>query len=84
MLDFEMAFEVKKMFDDMLDESYPIVTIGTLTFYPSQILRECDPVAYNESLLDFEDSIIQNNIHSRDLDFDRMQSRMADAEMGDL
>jgi len=84
MLDFEMAFEVKKMFDEMLDESYPIVTIGTLTFYPSQILRECDPVAYNESLLDFEDRIIQKNIHSRDLDFDRMQSRMADAEMGDL
>ena len=60
MLDFEMAFEVKKMFDEMLDESYPIVTMGTLTFYPSQILRECDPIAYNEALLDFEDAIVKN------------------------
>jgi hypothetical protein len=60
MLDFEMAFEVKKMFDEMLDESYPVVTMGQLTFYPSQILRECDPIAYNESLLDFEDAIIKN------------------------
>ena len=84
MLDFEMSFEVKKMFDEMLDESYPIVTMGTLTFYPSQILRDCDPIAYNEALLDFEDSIIQDRALSRDLDFDRMQSRMADAEMGDL
>lgn len=60
MLDFEMAFEVKKMFDEMLDESYPVVKMGTLTFYPSQILRDCDPIAYNESLLDFEDAIVQN------------------------
>jgi hypothetical protein len=58
MLDFEMAFEVKTMFDEMLDESYPVVNIGTLTFYPSQILKECDPIAYNESLLDFQDSYI--------------------------
>jgi hypothetical protein len=62
MLDFEMAFEVKKMFDEMLDESYPVVTMGTLTFYPSQILRDCDPIAYNESLLDFEDAILQNQM----------------------
>jgi hypothetical protein len=60
MLDFEMAFEVKKMFDEMLDESYPVVTMGPCTFYPSQILRECDPTAYNEALLDFEDAIVQN------------------------
>ena len=60
MLDFEMAFEVKTMFDEMLDESYPILEMGTLKFYPSQILRECDPIAYNEALLDFEDAIVQN------------------------
>jgi hypothetical protein len=58
--------------------------MGTLTFYPSQILKECDPIAYNEALLDFQDSMIQDRVDSRDLDFDRMQSRMADAEMGDL
>jgi hypothetical protein len=58
MLDFEMAFEVKTMFDEMLDESYPVFEMGTLKFYPSQILRECDPIAYNEALLDFEDSYI--------------------------
>ena len=60
MLDFEMAFEIKTMFDEMLDESYPVVEIGYLKFYPSQILRECDPVAYHQSLLDFEDAIKEN------------------------
>ena len=60
MLDFEMAFEVKTMFDEMLDESYPILEMGQLKFYPSQILRECDPTAYNEALLDFEDAILEN------------------------
>jgi hypothetical protein len=60
MLDFDVAFEIKTWFDEMLDESYPVFQIGDLTFYPSQILRECDPVAYRQSLLDFEDAILEN------------------------
>ena len=60
MLDFEIAFEIKTWFDEMLDESYKPFVIGNLTFYPSQILRECDPVAYHQSLLDFEDAIREN------------------------
>lgn len=60
MLDFEQAFEVKTMFDEMLDESYPVVEMGYLKFYPSQILRECDPVAYHQALLDFEDSVMKS------------------------
>ena len=60
MLDFEMAFEIKTMFDEMLHDAYPVVEIGYTKFYPSQILRECDPVAYHQSLLDFEDAIKEN------------------------
>jgi len=60
MLDFEIAFAVKQLFDEMLDESYPVVEMGQLKFYPSQILKECDPIAYNEALLDFEDSVREN------------------------
>jgi hypothetical protein len=59
-LDFEIAFATKQLFDEMLDESYPVVEMGTLKFYPSQILKECDPIAYNEALLDFEDAIKEN------------------------
>ena len=60
MSDFDVAFEIKSWFDEMLDESYPVFQIGDLTFYPSQILRECDPIAYRQSLLDFEDAILEN------------------------
>lgn len=60
MLDFEIAFELKTMFDEMLDDAYPVFEIGDLKFYPSQIMRECDPIAYNQALLDFEDAIREN------------------------
>lgn len=33
-------------YDEWLDEVLEPWTTGTLTFYPSQILRNCDPVAY--------------------------------------
>ena len=43
------------MFDEMLDECYPSVTIAGIEFPASKILRECDPVAYRCTLADWED-----------------------------
>ena len=40
-------------FDQMLDESHDIVTIAGIDFLPSQILKECDPIAYNEYCTDY-------------------------------
>ena len=60
MSDFDVAFEIKSWFDEMLDESYPVFQIGDLSFSASQILRECDPIAYRHSLFDFEDAILEN------------------------
>ena len=45
----------EEMFDEMLDELYPVYKIGELTFYPSQILKDCDPIAYRISLSEMED-----------------------------
>ena len=45
----------EEMFDEMLDEVYPVVKIGELTFYPSQILKECDPIAYRIGVSEYED-----------------------------
>jgi hypothetical protein len=44
-------------FDEMLDECYPTYSIGSMTFYPSQILFECDPIAYQIGVVEYEDSI---------------------------
>ena len=47
----------EEMFDEMLDECYPVVKIGELTFYPSQILKECDPIAYRIGVSEYEDMV---------------------------
>lgn len=41
-------------FDESLDEEGSIKVAGC-TFYPSQILKECDPVAYRCGLNDYAD-----------------------------
>ena len=46
---------IEDMFDEMLDEAYPVVKIGELTFYPSQILKQCDPIAYRIGVSEYED-----------------------------
>ena len=41
-------------FDDFLDQIYSEINIGGLTFYPSQVLKECDPTAYRCGKADYE------------------------------
>jgi hypothetical protein len=45
----------EEMFDEMLDEIYPVVIMGELTFYPSQILKNCDPIAYRIAMSEMEE-----------------------------
>ena len=47
--------ELEEMFDEMLDETTPEIKIGSLTFYPSQVLANCDPIAYNISVDEYVD-----------------------------
>jgi hypothetical protein len=61
MLDFEITSAIKQLFDEMLDDAYPVYEMGSAVFYPSQILKDCDPIAYNEALLDFQDSYMRDN-----------------------
>jgi hypothetical protein len=42
-------------FDEFLDEVYPEVKLGMMTFYPSQILKNCDPIAYRIGLQEYQD-----------------------------
>ena len=43
-------------FDDMLNESGSVIVAGQ-EFYPSDILKEMDPIAYRTSFNDYMDSI---------------------------
>lgn len=45
------AFEMdKEAYDDLLDDCYEPCRIGNLEYSPSQVLRQCDPIAYDIGL----------------------------------
>lgn len=52
--------DLEDMFDDMLDECYPVVKIGESEFHPSTILKECDPIAYRIGKADYADSLVSD------------------------
>lgn len=48
--------ERNEEFDEMLDDLYPTVTVGGLTFLASNVLYNCDPTAYRCYLADWDNS----------------------------
>lgn len=38
--------EVEENLDDIIDEENKKIKIGSLAYYPSEVLKRCDPVAY--------------------------------------
>jgi hypothetical protein len=57
--DYELEEELRMQFDDYLNDSHDTVTIAGMVFFPSDILKECDPVAYRIFLNEFE-SYLEN------------------------
>jgi hypothetical protein len=52
-----IAFAKRMEFEDYINDAYPRVTIFGQVFFPSDILRECDPVAFRVYQSDFESEI---------------------------
>ena len=48
--------EAYELYDDMLNDCYPMVKFGYLEYLPSQVLKEVDPIAYRCGFHDFLDS----------------------------
>lgn len=48
-----MTITYADAYDEMLDECYPLVRFGHLTYSPSAVLREVDPVAYRCGFVDW-------------------------------
>lgn len=46
--------ELHDSFDDALDQHEPL-RIGSLTFLPSKVLKECDPIAYRIGVDEYAD-----------------------------
>jgi hypothetical protein len=51
--------QLEQSFDELMDEIYPVVKFGELTFYPSNILKTCDPIAYQISVSEHEDYLAE-------------------------
>lgn len=49
------AEQDEQRFDEMLDDCYPVVEIGYAKFYPSQILKNCDPIMYRLAVEEYAD-----------------------------
>lgn len=58
--------EVEEMFDEALDEG-ELIRIGNLTYLPSQVLKNTDPIAYNEGVWDFADWLASENEYEIEL-----------------
>jgi hypothetical protein len=54
--------EIEEQYNEMLDECYPVVKIGYMEFYPSQILKNCDPIAYQIGLSEYEDTLEEDSL----------------------
>lgn len=55
--DYERDRRIVEAYDELLDEIYPTFKMGDLEFWPSDILKSCDPIAYQCALSDYEDSV---------------------------
>lgn len=49
----------KEMYDEMWNEGYGPVKIGSLTFDPAKIVEELDPIAYRCGFNDYVDGLPQ-------------------------
>ena len=49
-----IAFQKRMQFEDYINDSYGRIEICGMVFFASDILKECDPIAYRVYLSDFE------------------------------
>lgn len=55
-----MSEQRNESFDEMLDECYEPFKMGELTYYASDILRHCDPIAYRIGVSEHEDYLAED------------------------
>jgi hypothetical protein len=52
--------EGMERYNDMLNDCNPVVRIGESTFYPSDILKKCDPAGYRTGFADYADWLAED------------------------
>ena len=54
----------EEMFDEYLNETYPEIEVAGIFFLPSDILKSCDPIAYNCGFIDWESEVYKNGSYA--------------------
>jgi len=54
--------DVEQIYRDMLDESGPEVNVSGLSFMPSRVVEELDPVAFRCGVCDYVDSLVGESL----------------------
>lgn len=52
--------DLQAMHDELIDEIYPLVTIGIFQWEPSRVLKMMDPVGYRVSVIEYIDQLIED------------------------
>ena len=55
--------QASERYSEMLDECYPLTHLCGTDFYPSQILKDCDPIAYRVYLGDYIDTLVEEGVY---------------------
>ena len=64
------AVDGEELFEELLDECYPEVTVGCCTFSPSQVMKELDPTCFRIGTQENLDSLAQDgNLYECDGDY---------------
>lgn len=56
-------YDALQEYDQMLDDVYPEVTLGSSSFLPSRVLKEMDRTAYNEGFHDYVNSLAEDGTY---------------------
>lgn len=64
--------DANTQYDEYLDDMTPPVKIGTLTFYASDIVKSCDPIAYDIMLGEYYDFLADDGIYVKGYTDDEM------------
>lgn len=80
--------DLQESFEASLDDTYPEVTICGITFSPSRVLREMDPIGFQVSMSDYADNMDIEVCEEHELDtlgnlWDAEFNESADSDMED-
>lgn len=53
--------DVAEQYRELLDEIYPEIKFGDLTYSPSRVLESVDPTAFRQGVLDYTDTLEEDD-----------------------